>query len=90
MICNISIRFTIFSYTDNMKKELILSTLSGLIIGAIMMNIAWIHNAQGEIYTKETIDFSYWFLIGFSWFILGFIVVFLLMKIINYFKKALN
>ncbi len=55
-----------------------------------MMNIAWKHNAQGEIYTKETIDFSYWFLIGLSWFILGFIVVFLLIKIINYLKKALN
>jgi len=73
-----------------MKKELILSTLSGLILGAIMMNIAWEHNAQGEIYTNETIDFSYWFLIGISWFILGFIVMFLLMKIISYLKKGLK
>ena len=73
-----------------MKKELILSTLSGLILGAIMMNIAWEHNAQGEIYTNETIDFSYWFLIEISWFILGFIVMFLLMKIISYLKKGLK
>ena len=71
-----------------MKKELTLSTLSGLILSAIMINIAWEHNAQGEIYTKKTVDFSYWSLIGFSWFILGFIVVFLLVKIINYLKKS--
>jgi len=70
-----------------MKKELILSTLSGIILGVIMMNIAWKHNTQGEIYINETIDFSYWFLIGFSWFIFGFIVVFLLVKIINYLRK---
>ena len=52
--------FCSFSYTNNMKKELILSTLSGLVLGAIMMNIAWKYNAQGEIYTNEIIDFSYW------------------------------
>jgi hypothetical protein len=73
-----------------MKKGLTLSTLSGLILGAIMMNIAWKHNAQGEIYTNKTVDFSYWLLIGFSWFVFGFIVVFLLVKIINYLKKGLK
>ena len=70
-----------------MKKELILSTLSGSILGVIMMNIAWKHNAQGEIHINEIVDFSYWFLIGFTWFIVGFIVVFFWVKIINYLKN---
>jgi hypothetical protein len=52
------------------------------------MYVAWKHNPQGEIYTNETINFSYWFLIGFSWFPLGFVAMFLLIIIINYLKKS--
>jgi len=70
-----------------MKRTLLLSTLVGTILATVMMYVAWKHNAQGEIYTNETIDFSYWFTIGFSWFLLGFIVMFLLMRIISYLKK---
>ena len=73
-----------------MKRTVILSTLIGTLLAMLMMYVAWKHNAQGEIYTNETIDFSYWFLIGFSWFLLGFIVMFLLMRIINYFNKSLK
>lgn len=46
------------------------SLLPGLIVAALVMWIAWEHNAQGEIHNEETgIDWAYWFLIGASWFV---------------------
>jgi hypothetical protein len=42
----------------------------GLIAAALMMWIAWQHNAQGEIHNQATgIDWPYWLLIGASWFV---------------------
>jgi len=71
----------------SLKKTSLLSALLATVISLFMMYVAWEHNPQGEIYTNETINFSYWFLIGFSWFPLGFIAMFLLISIINYLKK---
>ena len=75
------------------KKIFLPPLLLGLLAQIIAMHIAWKHNAQCEIYCAEFvddgytfingiyIDFSYWFLIGFSWFAITFLVVFLGLKI---------
>ncbi len=34
-----------------------------------MMASAWTHNSQGEIHLDGVIDWSYWLLIGVSWFV---------------------
>jgi hypothetical protein len=60
-----------------MKNKLIISTIIGLILASLMMYLAWQHNPQCEIHCEEIIHFSYWVGIGFSWFILGFIVTLL-------------
>ena len=52
-----------------------------------MMNVAWKHNSQGEIYSKGVIDFSYWILIGIAWFAITFMVVFIFITIV---KKVIN
>jgi TRAP-type C4-dicarboxylate transport system permease small subunit len=70
---------------QSLKRTSLLSALLATVLSVFMMYVAWKHNAQGEIYTNETINFSYWFFIGFSWFLLGFMAMFLLLSIINYF-----
>ena len=67
-----------------MKSNLIISTTVGVILAMLMMYIAWKHNPQYEIHDKEVINFWYWITIGFSWFILAFVVVFVLMTIVKY------
>ena len=39
----------------------------GVGVGALMMRLAWIHNAQGEIHEAGRVDWGYWLLIGVSW-----------------------
>jgi hypothetical protein len=47
----------------------VLGSLPGLVGGGLMMLAAWQHNPQGEIHNSETgIAWSYWLLIGASWF----------------------
>ena len=70
-----------------MKNSIIISTIIGLILAFIIMSIAWEHNPQYETHNGEIIHFKYWITIGFSWFILAFIVVFSLMTIA---KKITN
>jgi hypothetical protein len=80
-----------------MKKILFIPPIIvGFIVQAIMMYIAWVHNAQNEIHCSGLecsnegytlingvyVDFSNWFGIGFSWFIPVFLLVFLLTFII--------
>ena len=48
---------------------LALFTLAGLVLAGLMMSVAWEHNAQGEIHNEDGVDWGYWLLIGFSWFI---------------------
>jgi len=57
-----------------MIKNLVISTLLGLLAAAFMMDAAWQHNSQGEIHLGGTIDWSYWLLIGASWFLPVFMV----------------
>jgi uncharacterized membrane protein len=64
-----------------MKKNLIISTITGLILAFFMMYLAWEHNTQYEIHDGETIYFGYWITLGISWFILTFLVVFIFMSI---------
>ena len=67
-----------------MKNNIIISAIIGVISALFMMYIAWKHNPQYEIHEKEVIDFGYWITIGISWFLLAFVVVFVLMKIVKY------
>ena len=57
-----------------MRKNIILSGVLGLLAAAFMMSAAWDHNSQGEIHSDGVIDWSYWLLIGFSWFLPVFLV----------------
>ena len=66
-----------------MKNNIIISTIIGLIVSILMMNVAWKHNSQGEIHSEGVIDFSYWVLIGMTWFIMTFIVIFILIFIVK-------
>ena len=66
-----------------MKNNIIISTIIGLIISILMMYVAWKHNSQGEIYSEGVIDFSYWILIGMTWFSMTFIVVFIFILIVK-------
>ena len=55
------------------KAHWVYSLTSGAVLGsfamAITMYIAWDHNAQSEIHSPGNIDWGYWLLIGFSYFI---------------------
>jgi len=73
-----------------MKKILVLSILISSVFATLMMYVAWEHNSQCEIHDNGIIDFSYLFTIGISWFLLGFIALFLLMNIVGYLRKGLN
>ena len=66
-----------------MKNSILVSSVIGLTLAFLMMYVAWEHNSQGEIHENEVIHFDYWITIGFSWFILAFIIVFLLMTIVK-------
>ena len=70
-----------------MKNNIIVSTIIGLIVSILMMDVAWEHNSQCEIHCEGVINFSYWILIGLSWFIMSFIVVFALGVLAKIIKK---
>ena len=50
------------------------SIFVGLVVAGFMMYIVWDQNAQGEIHDDNGIDWGYWLLIGFLWFIFGAVV----------------
>jgi hypothetical protein len=60
-------------YLIQMIKILLISSVPGLLVAGFMMYVAWNHNAQGEIHSEGVIDWSYWLLIGCSWFLPIFI-----------------
>ncbi len=64
-----------------MKSNIIISTIMGLIVSITIMYLAWEHNSQGEIYSEEGINFSYWILMGMTWFSMTFVVVFIIKKL---------
>lgn len=66
-----------------MKINLIVSTVIGIILAFLMMYIAWEHNPQCEFHCEGTIHFGSLIIIGVSWFIASFIVIFLSILIIN-------
>ena len=70
-----------------MKNNIIISTTIGLIVSILMMAVAWKHNSQSEIYSEGVIDFSYWILIGMTWFSMTFIVVFISILIVKKFSN---
>jgi hypothetical protein len=44
-------------------------TVLGLAVAALMMYIGWQHNSQGEFYDETGVHWGYWLFLGFSWFI---------------------
>ena len=47
----------------------ILITLApGLLLGAVMMYVAWDHNPQGEFHEAGIIHWDAWLTVGLSWF----------------------
>ena len=47
----------------------------GAVVAALLMYVAWIHNAQGEIHNGKEIEWRYWLLIGASWFVVSSVVI---------------
>jgi len=72
---------------DKMRKNLIISSIVGLILALLMMSIAWKHNPQCEIVDDGVIDFKYWIEIGLSWFVVAFVIIFVVINIIHKIKK---
>jgi hypothetical protein len=66
------------------KTHLVYSLIAGAVFGffamAVMMYIAWDHNAQSEIHSPGNIEWGYWLLIGFSWFFPVFVLVALILR----------
>ena len=73
-----------------MKNNILISTIIALIVSIVMMNVAWEHNSQGEIHSEIGIDFAYLFLIGMSWFVMAFLLVFILGVIVKTMWQYLN
>lgn len=60
-----------------MKKpwfiSVVISLCAGLMLGALVMWAAWLHNPQCEIHCAEQgIDWAYWLLLGAGGVLLGF------------------
>ncbi len=51
------------------KIGTIVGIFSGLIVEAAVMYVSWQHNPQGVIHNELGVDWGYWFLLGFSWFV---------------------
>ena len=73
-----------------MRKNLIISSTVGLILALLMMYVAWEHNPQCEIVDDGVINFKYWIEIGFSWFIVAFVIVFVVINIIYIINNYIN
>jgi len=73
-----------------MRKNLIISSTVGLILAFLMMYVAWEHNSQCEIVDDGVINFKYWIEIGFSWFIVAFVIVFVVINIIYIINNYIN
>jgi mannose/fructose/N-acetylgalactosamine-specific phosphotransferase system component IIC len=76
------------------KSHWIYSIISGVVFGfftmAVMMYIAWEHNAQSEIHSPGKIDWGYWSLIGFSWFIPVFFLVTLVSRFMLFLVSSMT
>jgi len=70
-----------------MKKNIIISSIVGLILALLMMYVAWEHNQQCEIVDNGIIHFKHWIEIGLSWFIVAFVILFVVINIIHKIKK---
>jgi len=64
---------------------LLVGTFGGFAPGVLMMQAAWEHNPQGTIHNENGIEWSYWLLIGFSW----FVPVFVVLIVVSYFAAWL-
>ena len=67
-----------------MKNNILISTIIALIVSTLMMYVAWEHNPQGEI------DFGYLTLLGMSWFVMVFLVIFIIVLIAKKMWKYFN
>ena len=47
----------------------------GAVVAALLMYVAWVHNAQGEIHSETEIELRHWLLIGASWFVVSSVVI---------------
>jgi len=73
-----------------MKRIITISVIIGTVVSALMMDVAWEHNSQCEIHCEGVINFSYWILIGLSWFITSFVVVFAFGILVKIIKKMIR
>ncbi len=71
-----------------MKKIVSISIAISTIVAFVIMYIAWKHNPQGAIYLNDKIDYGYWFFLGFTWFILAFVLVFFSQIILKWLLKG--
>ena len=77
--------------TANRNSTLSLcSCAPALATAAFMMASAWTHNSQGEIHLDGMIDWSYWLLIGVSWFMPVFAASFLVGILMTHQRKTKN
>jgi len=65
----------------------ILSTIVGVMLAFVMVYIAWQHNPQCEFYCKDEIFYSRILILWFSWFVIGFLVVLLILLTYRIFHR---
>jgi hypothetical protein len=53
-----------------MVALVVVFTVLGFAVAALMMYVGWQHNSQGEFHDETAVHWGYWFLLGLSWFIL--------------------
>jgi len=73
-----------------MKNNILISTLIAVMVSIVMMYVAWKYNSQGEIHSEIGIDFTYWLLLGMSWFVMVFLLVLILLLIAKKMWKYFN
>jgi len=79
-----------FSKLGSWKLSLSLSIASGTVVALSMMAIAWQHNPQAAVYDATGIYWKYLAMIGISWFVLAFLLIFLpflIAKIVVFYKQ---
>jgi hypothetical protein len=67
-----------------MKISLLISFVVGAIVMGLIMYASWDHQSQCEIHCDGTVEWAYWLLIGFSWFVPSFVSTFILSAGVSY------
>ena len=70
-----------------MKHVVLLAMATSLVIGGVMMFIAWDHNPQCEFHCEGQVYWGRWILVGASWALPGFLLITMLASVVHVVRK---